>query len=217
VAGMIFDELEQTVSKLYRYCLKISGNPWQADDLVQETLLKIYRLKKFDPGREFTFSFLYKVAKNLFIDEKRKKKEFLSLHEEIREVSGPSEFDALIEILLSALPLQQAMLVTLKDVFKYKTREIAAMLRVSDETIKTALHRSRKKLNAAHEELPVPAFSNPKLIQGLSNAIKQSDPSRIFLYYRLLETRHFKTKKSQAGTVFHIIDPEGNILEIASL
>lgn len=213
---MIFDDLEHTVNKLYRYCLKLSGSPWQAEDLIQETMLKIYQLKKQDPGREFTFSFLYKVAKNLFMDEKRKKKEFLSHHEDIREVSDPTEFDALIEILLAALPLQQAMLITLKDVFNYKTKEIAAMLRVSDESIKTALHRSRKKLNAVPEDLPVPEFSNPQLIQGLSTAIKQSAPYRIFLYYRLLETRHFKAKRSQGGSVFHIIDPDGNILEVAS-
>lgn len=216
VIGMIFDELEQTVNKLYRYCLKISGSPWQAEDLVQETLLKIYQLKKQDPVREFTFSFLYIAAKNLFIDEKRKRKEFLSHHEDIREVSDPTDFDALIEILLAALPLQQAMLITLKDVFQYKTKEIAGMLRVSDESIKIALHRSRKKLNAVPEDLPVPAFSNPQLIQGLSTAIKQADPARIFLYYRLLETRHFQTRRSQGGSIFHIIDPEGNILEIAS-
>lgn len=214
---MIFEDLEQTVSKLYRYCLKLSGSSWQAEDLVQDTLLKIYRLKKSDPGREFTFSFLYKVAKNLFIDEKRKKKEFLFHHEDIREVSDPSEFDALIEIMLASLPLQQAMLLTLKDVFNYKTKEIAAMLRVRDESIKTALHRSRKKLNAAPKDLPVPEFSNPHLIKELSNAIKQSDPSRIFLYYRLLETRHFQMRRSQEGSVFYIIDPEGNILEVASL
>ncbi|PFA63356.1 RNA polymerase subunit sigma-24 [Bacillus sp. AFS015802] len=213
---MIFDELEQTITKLYRYCLKITGSPWQAEDLVQETMLKIYRLKKSAPDREYTFSFLYKVAKNLFIDEKRKKKEFLSHHEKMREVSDPYEFDALIEILLAVLPLQQAMLVTLKDVFQYRTKEIAAMLRISDESVKTALHRARKKLTAVPEELPVTASSNPQLIQRLSTAIKQSDPSRIFLYYRLLETRHFKTRRSEGGAVFHIIDPEGNILEVAS-
>ncbi|MCR8847939.1 RNA polymerase sigma factor [Rossellomorea sp. SC111] len=214
---MIFDDLEHTVNKLYRYCLKLSGSPWQAEDLIQETMLKIYQLKKQDPGREFTFSFLYKVAKNLFIDEKRKKKEFLSHHEDIREVSDPTEFDALIEILLAALPLQQAMLITLKDVFNYKTKEIAAMLRVSEESIKTALHRSRKKLTAVPEDLPVPEFSNPQLIQGLSTAIKQSNPSRIFLFYRLLETRHFQTTRCQEAAGFHMIDPEGNILEVASL
>ncbi|WP_082386266.1 RNA polymerase sigma factor [Rossellomorea vietnamensis] len=76
---MIFNELEQTINKLYCYCLKLSGSPWKAEDLVQETLLKIYRLKKQDPGREFTLSFLYKVAKNLLIDGKRKKKDILEV------------------------------------------------------------------------------------------------------------------------------------------
>ncbi|WP_308807559.1 RNA polymerase sigma factor [Bacillus sp. MCCB 382] len=214
---IIFEELEQTVNKLYRYCLKLSGSHWQAEDLLQETLLKIYHLKKADPDREFTFSFLYKVAKNLFIDEKRKKKEFLSHHEDIREVSDPTEFDALIEILLSALPLQQAMLITLKDVFQYKTKEIAAMLRVSDESIKTALHRSRKKLTSVTEDTPVPAFSNREIVQKLSAAIKQGDASRIFLYYRMLEVRQFHVKRDISRSVFHVIDLDGNALEFASL
>lgn len=216
VLHIIFEELEQTVNKLYRYCLKLSGSHWQAEDLLQETLLKIYRLKKADPDREFTFSFLHKVAKNLFIDEKRKKKEFLSHQEDIREVSDLTDFDALIEILLAALPLQQAMLVTLKDVFCYTTKEIAVMLRVSDESVKTALHRARKKLSTMTEDAPVAVFNNPQLILGLSTAIKQSDPSRIFLYYRQLETRHFKVQRRGMRSVFHLIDPDGNVLEIGS-
>ncbi|MFI8684904.1 RNA polymerase sigma factor [Rossellomorea sp. NPDC077527] len=214
---LIFDELEHTVTKLYRYCLKLTGSTWEAEDLVQETLLKVYPLKKQDPDRAFTFSFLYTVAKNLFIDGKRKKRESFTLHEEIYGVYDPSEFEGLIEILLSALPLQQGMLITLKDVFNYTTKEIAAMLRVSDEFIKTALHRSRKKLTAVNEDTPVPAFANPEMIQNLSTAIKQSDPSRIFRYYRMLETRHFKVRRDINRSVFHVIDLDGNVLEIASL
>ncbi|WP_412899433.1 sigma factor-like helix-turn-helix DNA-binding protein [Bacillus sp. 1P02SD] len=56
------------------------------------------------------------------------------------------EYFSLIEIFLASLPLKQAMLITLKDVFGYTTKEKASMLRVSNESIKTALHLSRKKL-----------------------------------------------------------------------
>jgi hypothetical protein len=39
------------------------------------------------------------------------------------------EYDSLIEILFSVLSLQQAMLITLKDVFSYTVKEIGRMLR----------------------------------------------------------------------------------------
>lgn len=72
---MIFDDLELEINKLYKYCLKLSGSSWAAEDLVQETMIKVYKLKASEPKREFNFSSLCTVAKNLFIDEKRKAKE----------------------------------------------------------------------------------------------------------------------------------------------
>ncbi|MGD7022306.1 RNA polymerase sigma factor [Rossellomorea vietnamensis] len=48
---------------------------WQAEDWVQETLLKVYKIKSSEPGRVLTISFLYTTAKNLFIDEKRRRRD----------------------------------------------------------------------------------------------------------------------------------------------
>ncbi|MGM7684201.1 RNA polymerase sigma factor [Cytobacillus sp. Hm23] len=73
---MVFDNLALTITKLYKYCLKLTGSTWMAEDLVQETLLKVYRLRDSEPNREITYAFLYTVAKNLFIDEKRKKETY---------------------------------------------------------------------------------------------------------------------------------------------
>ncbi|MFS0876359.1 RNA polymerase sigma factor [Solibacillus isronensis] len=125
----------------------MAGSLWTAEDLVQETMIKVYKIKKADPDREFNFSFLCTVAKNLFIDEKRKSKVLIHFNEDFfGEVNNSIEHSSLIEILLTTLPLKQAMLITLKDVSGYTSKEIASMLRVSNESIKTALHRSRKKL-----------------------------------------------------------------------
>ncbi|WP_262372114.1 RNA polymerase sigma factor [Rossellomorea aquimaris] len=61
--------------KLYNYCLSLTKSVWQAEDLVQETLLKAYKVKSCEPGRILTISFLYTTAKNLFIDEKRRRRD----------------------------------------------------------------------------------------------------------------------------------------------
>ena len=214
---MVFEDLEIEIKKLYKYCLKLSESPWTAEDLAQETMLKVYRLKKTEPNREFNFSFLCTVAKNLFIDEKRKNKEVIHFKEDFYGEVDSIEYYSLIEILLTTLPLKQAMLVTLKDVFGYISKEIASMLRVSNESIKTALHRSRKKLKLKNSNIDMEILTpNHEIIIALSKAIRESKPMQIFYFYRLLESQNFQVRKSSVHSVFHVIDPDGNILEIIS-
>ena len=214
---MFLEDLENEINKLYKYCLRLSGSPWTAEDLVQETLLKVYKIKKSEPNREFTFSFFCTVAKNMFIDEKRKCKESMPLNEDIfGEEYDFIEYYGLIEILFTSLPLRQSMLITLKDVFGYTSKEIASMLRVSDESIETTLHRSRKKLkvtNTTNIEKKI-LIPNHQIIMSLSKSIRDAKPLEIFYYYRLLESQNFKVKRSSLHSVFHVIDPDGNILEI---
>ncbi|PPA69402.1 RNA polymerase sigma factor [Jeotgalibacillus proteolyticus] len=210
---MVFEDVEHAMKKLYRYCLTLTGSPWAAEDLVQEAMLKVYRMKRSDPGKEFSFSYLCTVAKNHFIDEKRKYQESVPYNEELYgKEYGSIEYAGLIELLLVNLPLKQSMLITLKDVFGYSSK----VLRVSNESVKTALHRSRKKLKLAQEsgiEKPPPTH---EIIPALLKAIQDSNAMLIFYYYRLLEAQNFNVKRSNSESVFHVIDPDGNILEIVS-
>jgi RNA polymerase sigma factor (sigma-70 family) len=211
---MIFHELQLQIQKLYKYCLTLTRSSWAAEDLVQETILKVYRLKQTEPNRTFTYSFLCTVAKNLYIDEKRKHSEqFYILEDVYGKKDSRLELDSLLEVLFSSLPLKQGMLITLKDVFGYTTKEIAAMLRVSNEVVKTTLHRSRKKLHTqaySTESYPY------EIIPALSAAIKQSNAMKIFYYYRLLEAQNYQLRREPGQSVFHVIDPDRNILEIQS-
>lgn len=109
------------------------------------------------------------------------------------------------------------MLVTLKDVFGYTSKEIASMLRVSNESVKTALHRSRKKLKIKNFNIDMEILTpNQEIIIALSKAIRESRPMQIFYYYRLLESQNFQVRRSSVHSLFHVIDPDGNILEIRS-
>ncbi|QFT87921.1 ECF RNA polymerase sigma factor SigL [Bacillus sp. THAF10] len=211
---MVFENLEETVQKLYKYCLKLSGSSWRAEDLVQETMLKVYKLSKDDPKRPLTYSFLYTIAKNLFLDEQRKARRIEYFHEEEIRSEDFTEYDSLIEILLTTLPLKQAMLLTLKDVFGYTTKEIATMLRVSNESIKTSLHRSRKALKSTPSEKQ-PELSHPKILLGISTAIKEANAKQLFFYYRILEANNYRVRPASRKKAFHVVDPSGNVLEIA--
>nr|WP_082051175.1 RNA polymerase sigma factor [Rossellomorea aquimaris] len=208
---VIFEDLETTILKLYKYCVKLSGSTPEAEDLVQETLLRAYKLKKSEPDRNLSMSFLYTIAKNLLIDGKRKGYGFVLFNEEYHFQSKDFlEYDALLECLFTALPLKQAMLFTLKDVYGFSSKEIASMLRISDTSVKTALHRARNRIV---KDVP---YENPdkKILREISNSIKESNPLRLFQYYRLLETKYYNVSRNVVNTLCHVVDPDGNVLEI---
>ncbi|MGE6261138.1 RNA polymerase sigma factor [Heyndrickxia sporothermodurans] len=212
-------DLEEISLKLYRYCLSITDSEWQAEDLVQETLIRFIKIKQKDPDREMNITFLYTVARNILIDEKRKKSEYLMSPDEFyTNFKDFTEWDSLLEILCCTLPLRQAMLITLKDVFQYTSEEIAEMLRVSNESIKTTLHRARIKLRKNANVPTIKHDHEDNLIRKFSLAVKNFQPLKIFYYYRLLETDNFKVNSNRLID-FHTIylsDPDGNILQVYS-
>ncbi|MFB5089350.1 sigma-70 family RNA polymerase sigma factor [Psychrobacillus sp. PGGUH221] len=210
-------QLEDFTDKLYRYCLTLTNNKWEAEDLVQETFIKCYKVSQRDSERDLNLSFLYKTARNHFIDSKRKKSAFLIDETEIFAGSYHiPEWDSLLEILFCKLPLRQAMLLTLKDVFQFSSKEIAQILRVSNESIKTSLHRIRLNLRETDNSSFINNSDSFVSIKKLSLAIKEEDPYRIFYYYRLLEAENFKVLSRRENNIraFFLSDPDGNILQI---
>jgi len=211
--------IEEISLRLYKYCLSLTNSEWLAEDLVQDTLIRLIKIKQREPNREINLTFLYTIAKNIFIDEKRKKTEIPTSPDELFESSWDcTEWDSLLEILYGTLPLRLAMLITLKDVFQYNSEEIAEMLRVSNESIKTALHRARISLRENATTDSIKQKYNINLIKEFSLAVKHQHPLKIFYFYRLLQTDNFKVftnREKEVHTIF-ISDPDGNILQVYS-
>jgi DNA-directed RNA polymerase specialized sigma24 family protein len=61
-------EMEQRHPYLQAYCHKLTGSSWDADDLVQETLMKLYMSLCKDEERQVTMAYLCRIAKNTWID-----------------------------------------------------------------------------------------------------------------------------------------------------
>ncbi|MBO0994846.1 RNA polymerase sigma factor [Bacillus sp. SD088] len=211
---------EEITLKLYHYCQSLTSSKWIAEDLTQETLMKYIIILKNEPHRHINMTFLYTVARNLFIDQKRKNKEIsIELYDYYNSSKDFIEWDSLLEVLYSTLPFRQAMLITLKDVFLYTSKEIAEMLRVRDQTVKTALHRARLRLkenDRSNEETIINEFNDSRLIKELLYSIKNAQPYNIFYYYRLLETENYKVycNKTITNHVIFLSDPDGNIIQI---
>jgi RNA polymerase sigma-70 factor (ECF subfamily) len=165
-----FSELAMPyMSALYSAALRMTRNPSDAEDLVQETYLRAYRgFGGFQEGTNLK-AWLYKILTNTFINIYRAKKrrpeqvdlddtEDFYLYRRLggleaveAQRSPESEVldaipDALVKEALEALPEQFRMAVLLADVEGFSYKEIAEIMDVPIGTVMSRLHRGRKAL-----------------------------------------------------------------------
>ena len=160
------------MSPLYTAALRMTRNPSDAEDLVQETYLKAYRaFWGFQEGTNLK-AWLYKILTNTFINSYRAKKrrpeesdlddvEDLYLYRRLggleAATAGRSAEDEVLDhftdddvkAALEALPEQFRMAVLLADVEGFSYKEIADIVDVPIGTVMSRLHRGRKALQKA--------------------------------------------------------------------
>jgi RNA polymerase sigma-70 factor (ECF subfamily) len=162
------DALAPLRPDLHRYCCRLTGNVWDAEDLVQDTLLRVFGLLgKIDADLQNPRSYLLRTATHLWIDRMRRRARERELLEAERAdaLGAPAAADAsqasavrdAAEILLARLAPRERAAVVLKDVFDLSLEEIAAMLKTSVGAVKAALHRGRGRL----EDAPAAAVGTP--------------------------------------------------------
>lgn len=71
-SGRVTPSAEENFSRIYRAALVLSGNPWDADDLAQETFLIFARQGHKFEGRSSLYTWLYGVLLNLDRRERRR-------------------------------------------------------------------------------------------------------------------------------------------------
>ncbi len=152
---------------LYRSALRMTKNPSDAEDLVQETLLKAYRsFDRFEPGTNAK-AWLFKIMTNTFINNYRsKQKEAASvsfddiddsvMHSQMSARladGGDPERDFYNKIIdrdiveaVEKLPEEFRLVVVLAFNEGFAYQEIADILGIQVGTVKSRLHRGRKML-----------------------------------------------------------------------
>jgi RNA polymerase sigma-70 factor (ECF subfamily) len=157
------------MDSLYGAALRLTRNPSDAEDLVQETYLKAYRgFGGFQEGTNLR-AWLYRILTNTFINNYRAKKrrpeetdldetEDLYLYRKLggleAAMAGRSAEDELMDLFseaevkeaVEALPEQFRMAVLLADVEGFSYKEIAEILDIPIGTVMSRLHRGRKAL-----------------------------------------------------------------------
>lgn len=156
-----FERLAQESERqVYAVCFHMMGNPSDAQDCAQETMLRAYRA--FDGfRRDASFStWITRIAMNVCTDELRKRKKVVSL-DAMRQEEGfdppdqaPTAYARLeekerIRLLREAmglLPDEMRQMIVLRDMRGMNYEEIAKTLQLPLGTVKSRISRAREKL-----------------------------------------------------------------------
>jgi RNA polymerase sigma-70 factor (ECF subfamily) len=158
------DEALPHLDVLYRVALRLTGDPAQAEDLVQDTMLKAYRSwRQYRPGTNAK-GWLLTILRNTFINAYRRRKlepvamdlEAIEPHALYRAVESAdpegSFFGRLVDekVLeaVDALPSDFREVLVLSDIEGMPYAEIAAALELPVGTVKSRLFRARRLLQA---------------------------------------------------------------------
>jgi len=151
------------VEVLYRVARSITGHDADAEDLVQETMLRAFRsIERFD-GRH-PRAWLLTIMRNAQINRFRRKRpgllndpdeaadRALSMADERpgpEQVAMDARFDAVVEEAYQELPERFREVVDLVDLAGLSYAEAAEVLEVPQGTVMSRLHRGRKRLREA--------------------------------------------------------------------
>ncbi|MET0276525.1 MAG: sigma-70 family RNA polymerase sigma factor [Acidimicrobiia bacterium] len=142
---------------LYNVAYRLTGNDTDAQDLVQDSMIRIKRgLERYEPGS--LQGWLARIVTNVFLDEVRRKKRRPedALPDDPGRVLPPSPaadevptgLSAEIEAALAALPEDFRIPVVLCDVSDLSYEQIAASTGVPIGTVRSRIHRGRRMLRA---------------------------------------------------------------------
>ena len=152
--------VEATHRDVYTLCLRILGNPADAQEATQDVFLKVWRNLSSFRGDSMFSTWLYRVASNTAISKHRKRKRQrlneAGVDDEVLAqvpASGSVESAAGAKIEVERLEEALALLpdglreaVVLRDVYGLNIAEIAAEQKISETAAKVRVHRGRKRL-----------------------------------------------------------------------
>ena len=143
---------------LYTVAYRLAGNDNDAQDLVQEALLRVRKgLERYEPGS--LEGWLARIVTNVFLDEmrRRKRRPTATLGDDPDRVvpaapgadAASTELSAEIQAALASLPEEFRVPVVLCDVADQSYEQIARALAVPVGTVRSRIHRGRRLLRTA--------------------------------------------------------------------
>ncbi len=149
--------------KLFRLALRITLDRAEAEDVVQDTMIRVWNKRDEWQQFESVEAYCLIVAKNLAIDRSQKKDaQHVELSPEMAEeadTSGPydrlvnNERMKIIHRLIDELPEKQRLIMQLRDIEGESYKDIAKVLQLTEEQVKVNLFRARQKVKQRYIEI----------------------------------------------------------------
>ena len=148
--------------RLYAVALRFLGDGGEAEDVLQETLLRGWRgIHRFE-GRAKVFTWLYRIAvneSNRALERRRRRRATMPVDEQAIEVPAPSrdgpasqaerqELRGSLQLAIGQLSMHCRTALVLRDIEGLSTREAAEIAGVGEAAFKSRLHQARLTVRA---------------------------------------------------------------------
>jgi RNA polymerase sigma-70 factor (ECF subfamily) len=179
--------------ELHIHCYRMLGNFDEAEDLVQETLLRAWRRRETLEREERLRAWLYKIATNACLDHIKARGRRVATLESFRDLPWMQPYpDRLLDeelvaretieltflAVIQLLPPRQRATLILRDVLEWPADQVAELLDLSVPAVNSALQRARTRLPAGRREEWAPADlseTERKLLEGFIDAHERGD------------------------------------------
>ena len=150
-----FEKLYRShVGRVYATCLRLSGDPDRAEEIVQDVFVRLWQKVETFKGESAFTTWLHRIAVHLIIDRMRseqRRTKWESVSDEVESSPMPKrgislESSLALEAAVASLPPGARIAFVLHDIEGYRHEEIAQMMGIASGTSKAQLHRARRLL-----------------------------------------------------------------------
>lgn len=149
--------------KLYRLALRITLDTAESEDIVQDTLIRVWNKREELAQVENIEAYSLTICRNMALDcSSKKENQNLSLDDALPAIdsaSSPSELLvsrerlSWVQRLFNRLPEKQRSVMQLRDIEGKSYKEIAAIMEISEDQVKVTLFRARQTIRTQFEKI----------------------------------------------------------------
>ena len=150
-------------SKVYNLAYRMTGNHSDAEDIMQETFVQVFKNLDHFKAKSTIYTWIYKIAKNITLRhiEKKKRTSFAKLEDMLMEAASPvtddvSENEKSLYIsqvkegcltgLIRCLSFQQRLVFILHVLLNVPVKNVADIIEKSENATRILIHRSRQNI-----------------------------------------------------------------------
>lgn len=146
---------------LINYLTKLANCRAKAEDIAQESFVKLYRAVQKSPDRQWHIrAYLYRIAINMFCSQERRQKHFGKLKHllkpHLKETHGDqllrNEAQDQVQKAIARLPVRYRVPLVMREIEGWRLIDIANCLNINEGTVKSRIFRGKQKLKDLLED-----------------------------------------------------------------